>query len=118
MQPLVAGLGDEEMRDLAAYYSYLPREERDTAGDTEAPLIVRNGSPMRNIAACTACHGGSDGKTGSPRLDGEPQAYIRAQLQAFASGARRNDIQGQMRNVARQMTNEEIDAAARYYASR
>ncbi len=118
MQPLVAGLGDQEMRDLAAYYSYLPREERATAGDSETPLIVRNGSPMRNIAACTACHGGSDGKTGSPRLDGEPEAYIRAQLQAFASGARRNDIQGQMRNVARQMTNEEIDAAARYYASR
>jgi len=118
MEPLMANLGDQDMRDLAAYYKYLPKEERATDAEREAPVIVRNGSPMRNIAACTACHGGSDGKTGSPRLDGEPEPYIRAQLQAFASGARRNDIQGQMRNVARQMTGEEIEAAARYYAGR
>lgn len=73
---------------------------------------------MRNIAACTSCHGGIGSKTGSPRLDGEPESYIRTQLQAFATGARRNDIHGQMRNVARQMTPEEIDTAARYYAGR
>lgn len=37
---------------------------------------------------------------------------------AFASGARHNDIGEQMRNVARQMTPAEIDAAVRYYESR
>jgi hypothetical protein len=31
---------------------------------------------------------------------------------------RRNDISGQMRNVARQMTRDEIDAASRFYADR
>ena len=120
MEPLVASLSDQDMRDLAAYYAYLPKERDVTAQDAqpEAPLIVRNGAPMRNIAACTSCHGDIDGKAGTPRLDGEPESYIQSQLQAFATGARRNDIQGQMRNVARQMTSEEIDAAARYYASR
>ena len=44
-------------------------------------------------------------------------AYVKAQLQAFASGARRNDISQQMRNVARRMTPEEIDQAAEWYAS-
>jgi cytochrome c553 len=42
----------------------------------------------------------------------------KAQLQAFATGARRNDISEQMRNIARQMTPAEIDEAARYYAGR
>jgi cytochrome c553 len=37
-------------------------------------------------------------------------------LQAFADGSRHNDISEQMRNVARNMTPDEIDAAARYYA--
>jgi cytochrome c553 len=37
-------------------------------------------------------------------------------LQAFA-GARHNDIGQQMRNVARQMTSNEISEAAHYYAS-
>ena len=48
-------------------------------------------------------------------LEGQPAAYLRAQLEAFASGARHNDISEQMRNVARRMTPAEIDAAARYY---
>jgi cytochrome c553 len=121
MEPLAASLGDQDMRDLAAYYGDLPREAgaaAAAAAPQEAPVIVRNGVPMRNIAACTSCHGGIDGKTGSPRLDGQPAPYIQAQLQAFASGARRNDIQEQMRNAARHMTPEEIAAAARYYAGR
>lgn len=120
MEPLMASLSDKDMRDLAAYYAYLPSERgvAEENAQQQVPVIVSNGSPMRNIAACASCHGGVDGKTGSPRLDGEPESYIRAQLQAFATGARHNDINGQMRNVARQMTAEEIDTAARYYSGR
>jgi cytochrome c553 len=114
MQPLVAGLSEQDMRDLAAFYAYLPRP---TSGDSAgAPEIVLSGAPMRNVAPCGACHGELDHKAGSPWLEGEPAAYIAAQLRAFASGARRNDIDGAMRNVARQMTPAEIDAAAAYYA--
>ena len=54
-------------------------------------------------------------KAGSPWLGGQSAVYIKAQLQAFASGARRNDISQQMRNIARQMTVEEINQVARYY---
>jgi len=120
MAPLVQNLSDQDMRDLAAYYAYLPREsppEGEVAA-VEVPAIVRSGAPMRNIAACGSCHGGIDRKLGSPRLDGEPDSYIRTQLRAFASGGRGNDLHGQMRNIARQMTAEEIDAAARYYSRR
>ena len=75
-----------------------------------APQIVTTGAPMRNIAPCGACHGDIDNKAGSPWLGGQSAVYIKAQLQAFASGTRRNDISQQMRNIARQMTAEEIDA--------
>jgi cytochrome c553 len=73
---------------------------------------------MRNIASCAACHGGPDNKACSPKLNGQPAAYVHAQLQAFASGTRHSDISQQMHNIARQMTPPEIDAAARYYANR
>jgi cytochrome c553 len=43
--------------------------------------------------------------------------FIKVQLHAFATGARRNDISEQTRDIARQMTAVEIDEAARYYAS-
>jgi cytochrome c553 len=42
---------------------------------------------------------------------------MKAQLQAFASGERRNDISQQMRNIARAMTSQEIEAAAAHDAS-
>jgi cytochrome c553 len=42
---------------------------------------------------------------------------LKRQLQAFAHGVRRNDTSAQMRNVARNMTPAEIDAAVDFYAS-
>ena len=68
--------------------------------------------------ACVSCHGTTDAKLGTPWLDGQSGVYLKAQLRAFATGDRRNDISEQMRNVARHMTALEIDDAARYYASR
>jgi cytochrome c553 len=44
-------------------------------------------------------------------MAGEPVA----QLEAFAGGARRNDISGQMRNIARHLTAEEIAAIGADY---
>jgi cytochrome c553 len=117
MAPLVAGLSDSEMRELAVYYAYLPREVAASQPDPgPAPAIVASGAPMRGIAPCGACHGGLDSKAGASWLNGQPVAYLRSQLQAFASGARRNDVESVMRNVAQAMTSPEIDEASRYYA--
>jgi cytochrome c553 len=116
MMPLVAELSDRDMRDLAAYYAYLPRVHDDRAPEGGTPRIVADGAPMRNIAPCGACHGELGNKIGAPWLEGQPVAYLQAQLDAFANGTRRNDIDEQMRNVARGMTPAEITAASRYYA--
>jgi cytochrome c553 len=113
MSPRVARLSDSDMRDLAAFYAYLPRPPGDAGA---VPQIVASGSPMHNVAPCGACHGATDYKTGSPWLAGEPSAYLHAQLVAFASGARHNDISQQMRNVARGMSASEMNEAALYYS--
>ncbi|KDB08551.1 cytochrome c class I [Burkholderia sp. lig30] len=118
MSPMVHGLGDQDLRDLAVYYASLPRPVPVRAVDAPgAPDIVVHGAPMRNVPACAACHGGIDEKAGSPWLDGLPAAYTKAQLLNFANGARHNDTSEQMRNIARNMTRGEIDAAAAWYAS-
>ena len=114
----VSDLSEQDMEDLAAYYAYLPRLvgfHPATAGPM--PQIVVNGSPMRNIPPCAACHGTIDYKTGSAWLEGESQVYLRAQLTAFKSGVRHNDISEQMRNVARNMTAAEIEQASSFYAN-
>ena len=118
MAPLVADLSDRNMRDLAAYYAYLPRvSDNPPVADVE-PRIVAGGAPLRGIAPCGACHGDLATKPGAAWLGGQPLVYLHTQLEAFASGARRNDIGEQMRNVARGMTRDEIEAASRFYAHR
>ncbi|WP_325170161.1 c-type cytochrome [Noviherbaspirillum pedocola] len=113
-------LSDQDMRGLAAYYSYLLRETPPSSllGQRKAPRIIQVGSPMFNIAPCASCHGGSARKTASSTLEGEPENYIRAQLSAFKDGTRHNDINGQMRSVARQMTPEKVETLAKYYSQR
>jgi cytochrome c553 len=119
MSPFAAKLSEQDMLDIAAYYSYLPRQPGSHPDPAvTAPSIVARGAPMRNVPACASCHGTSDAKLGTPWLDGQSAVYIKAQLQAFATGGRRNDISEQMRNIARQMTAAEIEEAARYYAGR
>ena len=116
MSPFAVNMSNQDMLDVAAYYAYLPRVPTSHGNDSlPAPPIVTTGAPMRNIAPCGSCHGDLDNKAGSPWLGGQSAVYIKAQLTAFASGARRNDISQQMRNVARNMTAEEIDEVARYY---
>jgi cytochrome c553 len=118
MSPFVKSMSEQDMRDLAAYYAFLPRLPGFHPSDADAaPLIVQSGSPMRGIAPCGSCHGTIENKSGSPWLEGQSATYIKAQLDSFAAGSRTNDVSQQMRTIARQMTEAEISAAAEYYAS-
>lgn len=117
MAPLVTDLSQQNLHDLAVYYASLPRATGRSPSGTP-PRIVADGSPMRGIAPCGACHGELASKPGAPWLEGQPTSYLRAQLQAFASGDRHNDISEQMRNVARGMTPAEMTEASRFYAGR
>ena len=118
MSPFAESLSDKDIIDLAAFYSSLPRlPGYHPATQTPVPRIVINGAPTRGIASCGSCHGSLDNKAGSPWLEQQPEPYILSELQAFASGTRHNDIGQQMRNVARQLTPEEMAEVARYYAS-
>jgi cytochrome c553 len=119
MSPFAVNLSEQNMQDLAAYYSYLPRlPGYHPIEDNPVPIIVASGAPTRGIAPCGSCHGSIENKLGSPWLEGLSELYIKTQLLAFASGARKNDISEQMRNVAKAMTPQEIDQAAKYYASK
>jgi cytochrome c553 len=123
MQAIVAARSDQDLQDLAAYYASVargPAAETPRAGeepDANAVRLAMQGDPQRNIAPCAACHGELDRKGAAPWLGGQSSTYLAAQMRAFASSARHNDINEQMRNVARQLTSAEIDSLAKYYAA-
>ena len=117
MEALARKLSDADIGDLAAYYASLPKARTaPTTYDESLPALVRVGDPMRNIAPCISCHGGVDQKLGAPWLEGMPRQYLVDQLVALRAGTRRNDPLLQMRNVARSMTDAEIEAVANFYA--
>lgn len=122
MQAIIEPRSEQDLQDLAAYYASLeraPAAERRQPGeqpDANALRLVMQGDPQRNIAPCAACHGELDRKGAAPWLGGQSATFLADQMRAFATGARHNDINEQMRNVARQLTPEEITALANYYA--
>jgi cytochrome c553 len=117
MEAIAKGLSDRNIVDLAAYFAYLPKARTaPTTYDEALPALVRVGAPLRNIAPCISCHGGVDQKLGAPWIEGMPKDYLVEQLRAFASGARRNDSEAQMRNMVRGMTAAEMDEVATFYA--
>jgi cytochrome c553 len=73
---------------------------------------------MRNIGACASCHSPGVARAATPVLDGLPEGYLRQQLNGFRSGRRANDINRQMRNAAHQLSEQEVEILAKYYASR
>lgn len=117
MTALSKGLSQRDIEDLAAYYAYLPKARTaPTTYDEALPALVRVGAPLRNIAPCVSCHGGVDQKFGAPWLEGMPRGYLAQELKAFRAGDRHNDPEAVMRNVARSMSDQEIEEVAAFYA--
>jgi cytochrome c553 len=113
MQGMAAALDDQKVADVAAYFASLPPNARSPAD--APPSLVAIGSPLRSIAPCAACHGPLGFKEGAPSLGGQKGAYLKAQLDAFATGARHNDINQQMREIARALSPAERDSLAEWY---
>jgi cytochrome c553 len=119
MGAMAKALSERDVNDLAAYYTSLPKARTaPTTYDESLPALIRVGAPMRNIAPCISCHGGVDQKLGAPWIEGMPKEYLVEQLRAFRAGERGNDIEAQMRAVARTLSDPEIDAVAIFYAGK
>lgn len=119
MTPMVASLDTQQMADVAAYYASLkPRTTH--YGEDVSPAIyrlVKIGSPARALPPCDSCHGvNMSGPEESPVLLGQSTPYFEQQLNAFATGERRNDNYGRMRIFAKALTPTEIQQLAKYYA--
>ncbi len=121
MMPFAVNLTDEDIADLAAYYS----SQTGTNNGADAELaklgerIYRAGIEEKDVPACLACHGPA-GKgmdlAGFPRLAGQHAAYTSDQLYKFSKGERANDEAKMMREIAYRLHSSEIEAVSSYIA--
>jgi cytochrome c553 len=120
MSSLVAGLSDQDMADVAAFYAAQPLPPATTGSAGETPRLVSYGEGERLIPGCAQCHGargeGNPGSKGMPALAGQTAEYFQQTMQAYRSGARANDVYGVMRSIAARLTDQEIAELAAYYA--
>jgi cytochrome c553 len=117
----VANLSEQDMRDLAAYFAS-QTASTGTADEAMVELggaIYRGGNAATGVAACIACHGpAGDGNPAAmfPRVASQHAQYNANQLRQFRDSSRANDAGRMMRNIARRMTDEEIQAVAEFMA--
>jgi cytochrome c553 len=119
MAPMAMILSDEDMADLAAYFS----SQVAKGGETEPSKLAagqrlfRGGNPTTGVTPCSGCHG-PNGRgnplAGYASIQGQHAVYVAAQLRAYRAGTRATDPNQIMRNVAALLSDEEIDAVASY----
>ena len=117
MSGMAAGLSDEEMKDLAIYFSGKKLNLGQAATNGKGSLgekVYRGGNFANNVPACAACHSpnGAGLPKQFPRLGGQHADYTLAQLKAFRSGERANAPM--MMAIAAKMSDAEMAAVADY----
>jgi cytochrome c553 len=137
MAPMAANLSEQDMADLAAYFSSQKRVVETTVmsdGDSSAVASASTGSvdivtstPAKAIyagdvkagqgksAMCVSCHG-TDGNSPIaiyPKLAGQSASYIAKQLADFKSGDRANPI---MAGMVAALSEKDMDDLAAYFA--
>ncbi|MCP3129102.1 MULTISPECIES: cytochrome c [unclassified Shewanella] len=125
MDPIMGGmsiaLSDQDILDITAYFSSQTLQVAEVKDVPElGAKLYKGGDVSRGITACMACHG-PDGKgaelAGFPALAGQHANYIKIQLTKFRDAGRNNDLNGMMQDVAKKLSDSDIDALSKYLSS-
>ena len=121
MAPMIAGLSNQDIEDIAAYYA----DQSSTGGFASEELhalgerLYRGGNMESGVPACTACHGpkgAGNAPAGFPRLAGQHATYTAKQIEDWRAGSRTNDPSGMMADAVRYLTPGEVKAVSEYIA--
>jgi len=114
MQANAGLLTDQDIEDIAAYFSSQGLEEHD---DNYSDSKEKVEAGQAKAATCAACHGETGFQTNqvtNPILAGQYKSYIVESLKGYRSGVRRNAI---MAGFASQLTDQDIDELSAWFSS-
>ncbi len=120
MTIMAEDLSAADKADIAAYFAgQKPMQGEGVAEHTPVADLFVNGDQSRAIPACISCHGDSGkGRVADnifyPVIGGQRRVYLRRQLVSWKLGERSNSPNGVMNNVAKSLSDDEIDALADY----
>lgn len=128
MSPMAASVTDpQDLEDIAAYFasrkSMLGVDVTATAEIMEkGKEIYLHGNNETGLYGCVNCHGeNGKGKSANnpmfPVIGGQLKDYVMKQLNDLRSGDRKNDPAHMMADIAKKMTDPEIEAVAEYLST-
>jgi cytochrome c553 len=111
MGPIAEPLKDDDLGNLAAYYSAQPKWKPIRQSSPDA---LAKGPALVKTKLCAQCHTPTlAGQDSVPRVAGQHIDYLTTQLKAFRAG-NRGDIDGNMTSVASTLTDADIATLADY----
>ncbi|RTL43571.1 MAG: c-type cytochrome [Burkholderiales bacterium] len=111
------GLDREAARQLARALAALPAPSWPASASMVGQRLYEQGDLRRGRPACQVCHGQASGSgpgLSAPPLQGQPVAYLAAQLRAWRDGTRRNSVDDLMTEAARGLSDSDIEALSRH----
>jgi cytochrome c553 len=120
MSPMAMILSDQDIDDLAAYFSsqtLRPTGETEPSKLKLGQRVYRAGNVAAKVPACASCHGPTGAGIPTavyPHIGGQHATYVATQLRNYKSGTRNNDPNAMMRTIAAGLSEDEIDAVASY----
>ena len=111
MQAQAASLSDQDMADIAAFYSSIAGNSRPSSVNK-----LRAKAGKEKSVQCASCHGanGDGDQSTFPKLAGQYENYLVQSLKGYRSGERQNAI---MSGFASNLTIEDIRALSAWFAS-
>jgi len=128
MSPMAAAVGTkQDLYDIAAYFSSQKAMKAMIPGSDKKKIdqgkkIYEKGNPRTGLYGCLNCHGNKGmGKSPNnhvfPVLGGQNKDYLVQQLNDFRAGSRKNDPAGMMVDIAKKLSEAELDAVTEYLSS-
>lgn len=131
MNGIAKGLSEQDKRNLAYYLHTLKvKPELSNLTDVKASgkavgtryegeVIAKYGIEAKGVSACLTCHqyNGRGAAPVYPMIGQQKYVYLVNQLTHWRDGSRANDPMGQMRAIAKNLTDVDIQNVATYLAT-
>lgn len=119
MNAMAAPLSDQDMVEIAAYFSAQAVKvgSVDAAAAAPGAALYRGGKPAAGVPSCLGCHGpnGAGNPTAQyPALRGQHAKYTITQLKAYKSGERNWGKASMMNAIAARLSDTEMEQLATY----
>lgn len=129
MNGFAKALSEQERRDVAAYVNTLAKasepsdlgalkaEGKPVGEAYKGQILVRYGrTGDKGVSACSSCHGfnGRGADPVYPKIGQQKYVYLVNQLTHWRDGSRSNDPKGQMRAMAKNLSDEDINNVAAF----